>query len=191
MFLAPSNQTKVKYLKMTLNRFILIGLSMYFLAVLQGAGFGSGKKSFQLPEHPKATHPPIFEVQKRSDIVEKFPCTKCHSDVQKKKNSYKKAHPTIVWNHGNLKAKCSTCHDEKDPGTFKALDKKVSIDESHNLCGVCHFSQKRDWQGGAHGKRTTGWNQKRVIKPCTSCHNPHNPLFPKKRPVIKATPLPN
>jgi len=30
-----------------------------------------------------------------------------------------------------------------------------------------------------------GWAGPRVVQSCTGCHNPHDPLFPVKMPVIE------
>ncbi len=55
-----------------------------------------------------------------------------------------------------------------------ARGQKIDFDHSYQLCGQCHFRQKRDWLGGAHGKRETYWAGERVVRNCTSCHNPHS-----------------
>ncbi|MGB5884125.1 MAG: hypothetical protein WBG28_08515, partial [Desulfobulbales bacterium] len=67
--------------------------------------------------------------------------------------------------------------------------KQIDFDHSYLLCGQCHFRPKRDWLGGAHGKRVTYWAGKRVVMNCTSCHNPHSPAFKTKMPETYSLPL--
>jgi hypothetical protein len=43
--------------------------------------------------------------------------------------------------------------------------------------------------GGAHGKRVTNWAGTRVVKSCTSCHDPHSPLFKKRWPKTYSPPI--
>lgn len=129
------------------------------------------------------------QIDSRTDKIKSYPCASCHIKNLLKKGDYKVAHPKISFNHGKLKENCNLCHDKKEPSKLNGIEGKVSLDESHKLCGTCHFSQKRDWLGGAHGKRISGWQEKRKVMACTSCHNPHDPLFKKRKPAIGATPL--
>lgn len=134
-----------------------------------------------------------FKVLARKDAMKRFRCSVCHTE--------KKARVSdgAVFTHGDIENKhgtgvnkptCMECHDEKDRDVLKdAEGKKIDFDHSYQLCGQCHFRQKRDWLGGAHGKRETYWAGERVVRNCTSCHNPHSPAFAKKMPETYSLPL--
>ena len=95
------------------------------------------------------------------------------------------AHGEIVLNHGSeaRPLSCYTCH-KKDERDFLITEEgtKIDMDHSYQMCGQCHFRQKKDWVGGAHGKRVSWWAGDRVVKNCTSCHDPHAPRFKKQWP---------
>jgi len=125
-------------------------------------------------------------TETRKDKVERFKCSQCHNN---KKVTIAKAaeiaHGDIALVHGGKKRPlyCFTCHKE-DERDFLVTEKglKVDMDHSYQMCGHCHFRQKKDWVGGAHGKRVSYWAGQRVVKNCTSCHDPHSPRFEKRWP---------
>ena len=84
---------------------------------------------------------------------------------------------------------CDTCHNQ-DNRDFLVTSKgsKIDLDHVYDMCGQCHFRQKKDWIGGAHGKRVVYWAGERVVKNCTSCHNPHSPRFEKRWPQTYSVP---
>jgi formate-dependent nitrite reductase cytochrome c552 subunit len=102
------------------------------------------------------------------------------------------AHGEIVLHHGSQARplSCYTCHN-KEVRDFLVTEQgtKIDMDHSYQMCGQCHFRQKKDWVGGAHGKRISYWAGKRVVKNCASCHDPHSPRFKKRWPVIYSPPL--
>jgi formate-dependent nitrite reductase cytochrome c552 subunit len=134
----------------------------------------------------------LFWTETRKDKVERFTCSQCHNN----KNvtivrAAEMAHGDIALNHGS-QAKplsCFTCHN-KEERDFLVTEAgvKVDMDHSYQMCGQCHFRQKKDWVGGAHGKRVTYWAGKRVVKNCASCHNPHSPRFEKRWPKTYSPP---
>ena len=133
-----------------------------------------------------------FWTETRKDKIERFKCSQCHNN---KKVTIAKAaemaHGDIVLVHGgkNKPLQCFTCHkeDERDVlVTEKGL--KVDMDHSYQMCGQCHFRQKKDWVGGAHGKRVSYCAGQRVVKNCTACHDPHSPLFEKRWPKTYSPP---
>jgi hypothetical protein len=128
----------------------------------------------------------IFWAETRKDKVERFMCSNCHNNKKVTINkAVEIAHGDIILVHGGKKKplNCFTCHD-KDERDFLVTENgvKVDMDHSYQMCGYCHFRQKKDWVGGAHGKRVSYWAGKRVVKNCTSCHDPHSPLFEKRWP---------
>lgn len=128
-----------------------------------------------------------FKVLARKDQITRFRCSVCHNEKPVKvQNGALYTHSDITLKHGlgkNLLT-CNECHNRTDRDFL--VDKegqKIDFDHSYQLCGKCHFRQKRDWLGGAHGKRETYWAGERVVRNCTSCHNPHAPAFPTKMPA--------
>ncbi len=134
-----------------------------------------------------------FRTETRKDKMERYKCSQCHkNEAVGIERAAEVAHGDIVLDHGGKQRplSCFTCHkkDERDfLGTEKGL--KSDLDHSYQLCGQCHFRQKKDWVGGAHGKRISHWVGERVVKNCTSCHDPHSPRFQKRWPKTYSPPL--
>ncbi len=134
-----------------------------------------------------------FRVETRKDVMERFKCSECH--IGKKVHvtkADKVAHGNIKKLHGNKERPlaCNTCH-MKDERDFLVTEKGVKIDFNHSyqLCGHCHFREKADWVGGAHGKRVSFWAGERVVQNCTECHDPHSPKLTKRWPKTYSLPL--
>jgi len=133
-----------------------------------------------------------FWTQTRKDKMERFKCSQCHNNKKvTTAQATEIAHADIVLDHGDKKKplNCFTCHkeDERDAlVTENGL--KVDMDHSYQMCGQCHFRQKKDWLGGAHGKRVSLWAGKRVVTNCTACHDPHSPRFEKRWPKTYSPP---
>jgi hypothetical protein len=127
-----------------------------------------------------------FWTETRKDKIERFRCSQCHNDKDVKiVRAAEIAHGDIVLVHGGKEKplSCFTCHKKNDRDSLVTeAGVKVDMDHSYELCGQCHFRQKKDWVGGAHGKRITYWAGRRVVKNCTSCHDPHSPRFEKRWP---------
>lgn len=131
-----------------------------------------------------------FFVPERISNIKSFPCTNCHSKQLSElevdeKDFHKKAHWNIEFVHADKATMdCLTCHNEENLDELSTLTgQKISFNESYDLCGQCHSSQKKDWLGGAHGKRLGGWAPPRVSNSCVNCHNPHNPAFQPRWPA--------
>lgn len=134
-----------------------------------------------------------FRVLARKGLIERFPCNKCHNDkkLDVRKDS-RLAHGDIELAHGqgDNSPTCKVCHDPKERNFLHdKQDRKIDFDHSYQLCGQCHFRQKIDWIGGAHGKRVSYWAGKRVVRNCTTCHDPHSPRFKKRWPKTYSLPL--
>jgi hypothetical protein len=134
-----------------------------------------------------------FKVLARKQAIERYPCSSCHNNKEvKAKNTFVLTHGNVVLNHGREGSglSCIDCHhpDEREYLEDKK-GRKIDFDHSYQLCGQCHFRQKRDWLGGAHGKREKNWTGERVVYNCTSCHDPHSPRFEKRFPAIYSVPL--
>jgi len=134
-----------------------------------------------------------FRTETRKDKIQRFKCSQCHNNKPVSvARAAEIAHGEIFLNHGSeaRPLSCYTCHkqDERD---FLVTEEgtKIDMDHSYQMCGQCHFRQKKDWVGGAHGKRISHWAGQRVVKNCTGCHDPHSPRFKKRWPVTYSPPL--
>jgi hypothetical protein len=134
-----------------------------------------------------------FRAETRKDKIQRFKCSQCHNNKPVKvARAAQIAHGEIALNHGSeaRPLSCYTCH-KKDERDFLITEEgtKIDMDHSYQMCGQCHFRQKKDWVGGAHGKRISHWAGQRVVKNCTGCHDPHSPLFEKRWPATYSPPL--
>ena len=134
-----------------------------------------------------------FRVLARKDSISRFRCSVCHTDKKPQvRDGALFTHGDIKINHGREEdgLSCTDCHNEKEKDYLVGKkQEKVDFDHSYQLCGKCHFRQKSDWVGGAHGKRVKYWAGERVINNCTTCHNPHSPKFTKRMPATFSLPL--
>ncbi len=134
-----------------------------------------------------------FYTQTRKNEISRYKCSSCHNDkIVSIKNAAAISHNDIKIVHGEKDnpLACDTCHNKDDRDFLKTSKAdKIDMDHVYNMCGECHFRQKKDWVGGAHGQRVSHWAGERVVKNCTSCHNPHSPLFKKKWPKTYSVPL--
>jgi ribosomal protein L34E len=133
-----------------------------------------------------------FWTQTRKDKIQRFKCSQCHNNKPVGiARAAEIAHADIRLNHGNpdKPLSCYTCHN-KEERDFLVTEAgtKIDMDHSYQMCGQCHFRQKKDWVGGAHGKRLSYWAGQRVVTNCASCHNPHSPRFEKRWPVTYSPP---
>ncbi len=158
------------------------------------------RKVDSVPPIPKATvlskvpyQGGRFWVEKRKEQIDRFNCSQCHNNQDVSiANAVETAHGDIKLDHGDKDKllACFTCHDKENRDVLVSeQDIKVDMDHSYLLCGQCHFRQKNDWVGGAHGKRVSWWTGERVVKNCTACHNPHAPRFEKRWPKTYSRPF--
>ena len=134
-----------------------------------------------------------FRTETRKDKIQRFSCSQCHNNKPVRvTRAAEMAHGEIVLNHGSeaRPLSCYTCH-KKDERDFLVTEQgtQIDMDHSYQMCGQCHFRQKKDWVGGAHGKRISYWAGQRVVKNCTGCHDPHSPRFKKRWPATYSPPL--
>ncbi|RMG31643.1 MAG: cytochrome C [Bacteroidetes bacterium] len=145
------------------------------LAAIEVAGLPQGVPSFYTP--------------RRLHQLNSYPCSNCHdrplSQLRKEKSpDKKKAHWDILLQHaGEHIMDCNTCHPTQDLDQLQTLKARpLPYDMSYQLCGQCHTSQYKDWQGGAHGKALGGWVTPSLRQTCVGCHNPHKPALEKRWP---------
>jgi len=134
-----------------------------------------------------------FRVLARKKMIGRYKCSSCHTEKPVTVNKgFELTHGDIELKHGagDQALSCIDCHHPDDRDYLEdKKGRKIDFDHSYQLCGQCHFRQKRDWLGGAHGKRVSNWAGDRVINNCTSCHNPHSPRFEKRFPATYSVPL--
>lgn len=133
-----------------------------------------------------------FWTEIRKDKVTRFKCSQCHNQESVQvTDAARTAHGRIVLDHGGAEKplSCFTCHSKAQRNLLVTESgETVDLDHSYELCGQCHFRQKKDWKGGAHGKRVGYWAGQRVVKSCTACHDPHSPLFKTRWPKTYSSP---
>jgi hypothetical protein len=134
----------------------------------------------------------LFWTETRKDKMQRFKCSQCHNNKPVTiGRAAEMVHGEIVLVHGgqDKPLSCYTCH-KRDERDFLVTEEgsKIDMDHSYQMCGQCHFRQKKDWVGGAHGKRVSYWAGRRVVKNCTSCHDPHSPRFEKRWPKTYSPP---
>ena len=199
--------------KMCLLGFLTAMLVIFSAWAVQSAGQGgvaqTVKKATALFDNEKSasTVPPVIEktvrvqtkyqrgriwTETRKDKIQRYKCSQCHNNKPvtiAQANDI--AHGDIVLVHGgrDKPLSCYTCH-KRDERDFLVTERgvKVDMDHSYQMCGQCHFRQKKDWVGGAHGKRVSYWAGQRVIKNCSACHDPHSPRFGKRWPQTYSPP---
>ena len=135
-------------------------------------------------------------VAKKEDLSD-FDCYGCHDKTKppilrfdaKHILVVPKEHSDVVMGHGshNRNNLCFNCHDETNLTALQTRDGRVlKFAESTQLCGSCHGPTFRDWEAGAHGRTSGFWNRAMGAisrKDCVSCHNPHSPKFPGRKPA--------
>ncbi|MBM3724036.1 MAG: hypothetical protein FJW40_01235 [Acidobacteria bacterium] len=166
-------------------RFALAGASVVSIFVLAACGGSPGRPPRPMSALDIVPAPP--GVVERAAFMEKAPCTRCHTvPLAAMSPVHPAAHWGVAQRHApNETMQCQTCHADPVRGELRMLGgAPVGFDESHRLCGQCHARQQKDWAGGAHGKRATGWASARVAIGCTGCHNPHSPGFGRRLPAM-------
>jgi hypothetical protein len=97
-----------------------------------------------------------------------------------------KEHSNIVMAHGSHDRNnlCYNCHNEANLLTVQIRDgRELKLSDSTPLCGSCHGPTYRDWEGGAHGRTSGGWDRSKgesVRLACANCHDPHAPRIPTR-----------
>lgn len=135
----------------------------------------------------------IFYVVARTPTMTNHPCASCHTSdflpVPTDSPAGRRAHWNITLEHADTKTMvCGTCHDYSAMSKLRTVNgESVELNRSFEMCGSCHFAQRRDWEEGSHGKRVRSWQGPRLIQNCASCHNPHRPQIGSRFPVAHPT----
>ncbi len=141
-------------------------------------------------------------IRTKADLSD-FDCYGCHEKKKPPQLRFDtnqnlvipEEHKDIVMAHGrhNRNNLCYNCHNEANLELLQTRDgRELKMFESPPLCGSCHGPTYRDWEAGAHGRTSGFWNRalgEADRKPCVSCHNPHSPQFPSRKPAPGPHPL--
>lgn len=122
---------------------------------------------------------PEFTVVPQTPGLTLYPCSACHAALPPNPEPRALGAPHVAsLPHGKGRFWCLDCHETRDRDLLRTLrGQQVSFDESHLVCGQCHFRQQKDWYFGAHGKRVANWRGDREIFGCAHCHDPHDPAL--------------
>ena len=156
---------------------------------IPGAGEADAQQTGIINAYPDA---PPFTVRPRQDAPDFDECSDCHEegDTDPEPRKLRTKHVREI-HHGGNRFWCLTCHNgDKIDRLRTSGNENVDVDKSYLICGSCHADRQRDWYFGGHGKRVSGWQEERVIRACTECHDPHKPAVkprpPKPRPPVRA-----
>lgn len=100
-------------------------------------------------------------------------------------------HKDLVIRHGrnNRNNGCFNCHVNDKLNELQTRNgERLKLTESTRLCASCHGPTYSDWEAGIHGRTSGYWNRdlgEASRKECTSCHDPHAPIFPSLKPAPK------
>jgi Zn finger protein HypA/HybF involved in hydrogenase expression len=116
-----------------------------------------------------------------------FPCSDCHDPglpVRTAPHKLTTAHQEIELRHGSGRMWCFDCHDSKARDQLRtAAGQLIAFDDAQLLCGQCHGHQLRDWEAGAHGRRTGSFTDTATALRCVHCHGAHAPHFKPLPPM--------
>ncbi len=194
------------------NSTVLLGMAGVFLALAAAFGLNLWGRpaplSPMLPVESWVTNTATVRtnyadlIRLKADLSD-FDCYGCHDKKKPPQLRFDtnhnlvipEEHKDVVMGHGrhNRNNLCFNCHDEANLELVQTRDgRELKLSESTGLCGSCHGPTYRDWDAGAHGRTSGYWNRELGPidrKPCVSCHNPHSPAFPSRKPAPGPHPL--
>lgn len=125
-----------------------------------------------------------------------YDCYLCHSRSEPVELNFDalgkliiKEHDYITFAHGPARENhlCFNCHMPEQMDHLRTqYGRKLTFDQSSEMCGSCHGTTYRDWKADAHGRTSGYWNLamgERTRLDCTECHDPHNTRFPAIAPA--------
>ena len=165
--------------------FVCIGSLLFFSVLAQVDNDAPGDFSSKLQKDPRVlleSFPP-FTAEERIPFLEEgdyYPCSDCHDGVEQIANPsirlLEEEHKEVELVHGRGRFWCLRCHNPDNRDVLMSSNHEpISFNDSFLLCGECHYREQKDFFLGGHGKRLDSWQGEKVLKACTSCHNPHDP----------------
>jgi len=156
------------------------GLAVFFWS--DPIGYGAPLDDVPALEEPHYD-PATARRARKTLTFDGMECTNCHDTSEpytgnpKKKGEF---HERITLEHGRNEH-CFNCHNRKDLGTFYDHGgEPIPLKRIQMLCAKCHGPTFRDWEEGAHGRRSGYWDKAKgrgVETACIACHDPHSPAF--------------
>jgi len=191
---------------------VLTGLAVLFLALAAAFLFTLWGRPAPLPPLPLVDLQVVNTAPVRTNLADlirmkadlsDFDCYGCHENNKPPPLRYDanhnlimpEEHKDIVMGHGrhNRNNNCFNCHNETNLVVLQTRDgRELKLEESTPLCGSCHGPTYRDWEAGVHGRTSGFWNRQLGAADrngCVSCHNPHAPAFPPRKPAPEPHPL--
>jgi hypothetical protein len=117
-----------------------------------------------------------------------YKCDECHRLFQSPsdRRDLVAEHMDVHLNHGRNDY-CLNCHHPTNRNAYVTHNgEEIPSDRIPELCAKCHGLVYRDWENGAHGRKSGFWNlsegEERTLL-CVQCHDPHNPKFPNLAPM--------
>jgi len=191
---------------------VLIGLSLLFLALrvaFQRDLWGRSQPQLDIPlvdptfTNTATARQSTSQLKLTGGDTSGVECYTCHERTKVMQLHYDtnrnlvlpKEHQDLTIRHGrnNRNNTCFNCHSQTNLETLLTRDgRTLKIEQSTLLCANCHGPTYRDWEIGVHGRMSGFWD--RSIGPvtrqdCVSCHDPHNPEFPSRKPAPGPHPL--
>ncbi|OGS40677.1 MAG: hypothetical protein A2506_13035 [Elusimicrobia bacterium RIFOXYD12_FULL_66_9] len=159
---------------------ILLGLAAFFW--IDPVGMAPALDDIP-PNKPEFSSTDTVRKVRTEMTFDGAPCSSCHEGTEPlqgnpvEKGSF---HDKIELKHGRNRH-CFNCHHRLQPANFSDYDgTPIKLADIQLLCAKCHGTTYRDWNNGAHGRRSGYWDAskgkfKTVV--CIACHNPHWPIF--------------
>lgn len=156
-------------------------------------GAVSGFLAINLFLYAEETNPSSVAIIKRTPKIEMYKCDECHDSEETFNETIRpmkkgEDHENITTFHPQKKDDpkfwCLNCHASKNYNKLVLPSgEKISLNESHRLCGECHGPTLKDWKDNIHGKIIGGWKENRQAYSCTACHDAHDPAWKPVEPV--------
>ncbi|MBI4424416.1 MAG: hypothetical protein HY554_11840 [Elusimicrobia bacterium] len=160
-----------------------VGLLLILAAAFWKDRVGWAPAHAKVPElAPDAYDTATVRAVRKEMAFDGAPCKSCHDGTEPMQGHPKEKgvfHEGIQLKHGRNQH-CFNCHHRVQPADFANFDgASIALAEVQLLCSRCHGTTYRDWQDGAHGRRTGSWDTKGGSKAtvCIACHDPHWPVF--------------
>jgi hypothetical protein len=191
---------------------VLIGLSFLFLALhfaFQSDLWGRPQPLIDIPlvdptfTNTATVRQSTAQLKQTGGDTSGVECYTCHERTKLMQLHYDtnrnlvlpKEHQDLTIRHGrnNRNNTCFNCHSQTNLETLLTRDgRTLKIEESTLLCANCHGPTYRDWEIGVHGRVSGFWDRSMgpvTKQDCVSCHDPHNPEFPSRKPAPRPHPL--
>lgn len=174
--------------------------------LIKAEGDTSGMDCYACHEEGKEIELPIDEngrvvlPKEHQDLIYgRRNCLACHDESEEVEIKWDddgnvilpEYHKDLRMHHGrhDRNNSCFNCHVQDKLNELQTREGvRLQLTESTRLCASCHGPTYSDWEAGIHGRTSGYWNRdlgEALRKECTSCHDPHAPMFPSLKPAPK------